>query len=98
MSEELQEYLEKMVRSRNLSKRFSICTTTRNFGAVGLGFRKSLKDPPIPCKVIGSFTCWGGGGYIVQTLQGNKIIQVQSFRERKEVRSVFNTQGNKKVS
>ena len=95
MGEELQEYIEKMTQSRNDG--FKICKT-RNLNAVGLGFRRSLHDKPIPCMVVASFTCWGGGGYIVRTLPGNKIMQVQSFKKRKEKRSVFNTQGNKKVS
>ena len=64
----------------------------------GKGVNRSFHDKPIPCMVVASFACRGGGGYIVRTLSSNKIMQVQSFKERKEKRSVFNTQGNKKVS
>ncbi len=90
MNKKLQEYIEKMTQSRNNGFRISI--KSKKLGAVGFGFRRSLQDKPIPCIVVASFSCWGGGGYIVQTLADNKIMQVQSFKERKEKeRSVFNT-------
>ena len=53
----------------------------KRLGQVGLGYRRSSFEKPIHCKVLGSFTCDAGGGYIVRRIDNQKIIQVQSFKE-----------------
>jgi hypothetical protein len=71
-------YLESFKKRRMGLK--TICKNTRRKGEVGEGFRKSLTDKAIPCVVLGSFSCLGGGGYFVRRLDTNNIIQVQSFK------------------
>jgi hypothetical protein len=82
--ETLEEYLKTVERNQY----FKVCKA-RKEGQIGLGYRKSLSDTPIPCKVLASFMCLGGGGYFVRKLKDNKIMQVQSFRETKSKQTGF---------
>lgn len=53
----------------------------RKLGLVGKGYRRSSKDIPFDCEVVGSFSCFGSGGYFVRKFSNNKIVQIQVFRE-----------------
>lgn len=76
MKEKLSDYLEKLYRGDG----FRVCFKTKNLGKVGRGYRRSLNSEPIKGEIVGSYKCWGGGGYFLRRADNGKIIQAQSVK------------------
>jgi len=81
----LRAYMRRMLLKRSVSSRMMFTRTSRRLGEHVMCYRRSFMDVPFAGKVLGSFTCAGGGGYIVQRDDSGNIVQAQSVTSFYEV-------------